>query len=100
MCGIRDLAHSDGSIVRAQSIPCRMALNNRNWKKREKMHMSTVSVLAASVAASEEASSLSSQQMFFPRHMVCIPCADMAVGDDVQRQIIRESLIKRILVSS
>lgn len=64
------------------------------------MHTSTVSVLAASVAASEEASSLSSQQMFFLHHMVCIPCADMAVGDDVQRQSIQENLIKSILVSS
>lgn len=31
MCGIRDMARSDGFIVRAQSIPCRMALNNRKW---------------------------------------------------------------------
>lgn len=80
MCGIGDVAHSDGSIVRAESIPSRISINNRKMRKKEKMHKSTVSLLAASTRAFEDASFLSSQQMFLLCHMVCIPCADIAAG--------------------
>lgn len=60
MCGIGDLAHSDGSIV--QFIPSRVAKN----EEKMQTHTSTVSFLAASVAPLEDASLLQSKQMFSP----------------------------------
>lgn len=90
MCGIADLAHGDGSIVRAKSNPSHMAINNR--KTGDTALTSTVSPLTASVPAFEDDSFHPITADVFCRAIwFCIPCADMAAGEMCRNRVYSET---------